>query len=192
MNKLALFILLLTASFNVFSHNVPELMKKCSLEQNALKRLVCFDEISQNQIPSHNKAAPTKQVIAPISESPKQSIVATASAEPMKKPIETSTPVETVRQSTRYQPSAEDFGLKRHAKYEESGDNVVAKVQSFRKNPFKKYIITLDNGQVWKQFDSNNLKIIVGETVTIKRGKLGTFFLSKDGVSKRLRLKRLQ
>lgn len=166
MKKLAIIIFSLTASFHALSHNVPELMKQCALEKNALKRLVCFDKISQNLEPLPNEHAPPKQVVEVHIDTPKKTIIA---AEP-----------------------AEDFGLENKSKRKESEDKIVANVISIKKDPSKKYIITLDNGHVWRQNDSTRLKIVVGESVVIKRGSFGSFFMSKDGLNKRLRVKRLK
>lgn len=166
MNKLVVFLFLLTTSFTVFGHNVLESMKKCTLEQNALKRLVCFDTISQHLTPSPKVPATPKQVIA-------------ASAEPAQQPIETTT-------------AENEFGLEHKPKTEKLADSIVANVLSIKKNPYKKYIITLDNAHVWKQSDSTKLKISVGEAVIVKRGSLGSFFMSKEGTNKRLRVKRLK
>ena len=190
MNRLIICVFLLTTSFKVFSQDLPEQLRKCSLQQNALKRLVCFDTLSQNLTPVPGATEPSKQTTVASVEP--QKLIETTSPEvvvPPKKSIAPTKAIEPVQQSISAN-TTKDFGLKRNAKFEESGDKVVAKVSAARKNPFKKYIITLDNGQVWKQFDSTSLKIAVGETVEIKRGSLGTFFLGKDGVHKRLRVKR--
>ena len=192
MNRLTICVLLLTVSFNVFSHNVTEQMRQCSLQQNALKRLVCFDIISQNLTPSAKTSVASEQTTV-ASVEPQKQVMETATpvaVAPPKKSIVTTASVQPPQQSISAKSSTEDFGLKRNARFEESGDSIVANVHSVRKNPFKKYIITLDNGQVWKQFDSTSLRITVGETVIIKRGTLGAFFLGKDGVHKRLRVKR--
>lgn len=159
MNKLTICLLLFIASFKVLSHNVTELMKKCTVEQNTLKRLACYDAISQNLTPSPKTPAPSKQLVTP-----KQSIDLTK--------------------------SAQEFGLKN--KNKELADNIVAKVLSIKKGPYKKYIITLDNSHVWKQTDSTRLRISVGDTVILERGALGSFFMGKEGKNRRLRVKRLE
>lgn len=51
-------------------------------------------------------------------------------------------------------------------------------------------IITLDNGSQWQQKDSQPLRLTVGMEVTIESGFLGAFFLSHDGVNRRIKVKR--
>lgn len=170
MNKLALLILLVAVSFKAVGHDVSKLLQQCALEKNALKRLVCFDEISQHSAPSPKAPEATKQVEA-------------SPAQPSKKTTQ-ATPVKTI--------PAKEFGLEHKPKLEELADSIVANVVSIKKDPYKKYIITLDNGHVWKQSDSTRLKLTVGEDVIVKRGLLGSFFMGKEGKNKRMRVKRLR
>jgi hypothetical protein len=199
MKKLA-FCLLFAASFNAFGHNATEQLKKCTLEQNALKRLACFDAVTQNLTPTTSEQVPSKQPKAAVVKQPKQSVEASLAkvskkitkdaVEPPKHSNETS--IEPAKQPLAKASPVEEFGFRKKTEVKKLPDSIVANVKAIRKNPFKKYIITLDNGHVWKQFDSTRLRISVGETVTIKSGILGAFFMSKEGVSKRLRVKRVK
>lgn len=86
--------------------------------------------------------------------------------------------------------SANDFGLnvdairRRQAAANpdtpKEPDQIVARVKAVASKPRGEYRITLEDGQVWEetQHSSNNLAPNVGETVTIKRGMLGSYFLS--------------
>ncbi len=51
---------------------------------------------------------------------------------------------------------------------------------------------TLDNGQVWKQTELSNLRIKSGETVIIKKGIFGAYYLSTDDSNRQIRVKRIQ
>lgn len=159
MNKLTICLSLFIASFKVLGHDVPKLMKKCTVEQNTLKRLACFDAINQNLTLSPKTQIPSKQVVTP-------------------------------KQSIARNKSAQEFGLEHKLNNKELADNIVANVLSIKKDPYKKFIITLDNNHVWKQSDSTRLKISVGDTVIVKRGAFGSFFMGKEGKNKRLRVKR--
>jgi hypothetical protein len=45
-----------------------------------------------------------------------------------------------------------------------------------------RFVATLDNGQVWSQTETNTrIDIRVGDTVTIRRGALGSYLLSDGG-----------
>jgi len=60
----------------------------------------------------------------------------------------------------------------------------------------KKHIITLNNGQVWREIGSDNVRIPKGElTATIKPKALGSFLMSLDNGKRRvsgLRVKRVK
>lgn len=51
-------------------------------------------------------------------------------------------------------------------------------------------LITLDNGQVWKQVDSSSLRLRVGDAVEIERASLGSFMLKKQGSKRSMRVSR--
>ena len=51
-------------------------------------------------------------------------------------------------------------------------------------------LVTLDNGQVWKQVDASNLRLRVGDTVDIERASLGSFMLRKKGSKRSMRVSR--
>jgi hypothetical protein len=59
------------------------------------------------------------------------------------------------------------------------------------KKPRGEYRITLEDGQVWEetQHTSSSVAPAVGDTVTIKRGMLGSYFLER-GAGLALRVKR--
>ena len=55
-----------------------------------------------------------------------------------------------------------------------------------------KKIITFSDGSVWQQSDSAYLKIEEGQQVSIERGLLGSFYLSVEGINKRMKVKRVK
>ena len=65
-------------------------------------------------------------------------------------------------------------------------DSIKAGVTKVSYNRYRRFIVTLDNGQVWRQTDSDTLKARFSttekNTVTITRGLLGSFHLSIDGL----------
>jgi hypothetical protein len=71
-------------------------------------------------------------------------------------------------------------------------EQLVARVEAVTTRPRGEYRITLEGGQVWEetQHSSSAMPPEVGETVTIKRGLLGSYFLSQS-VGLALRVKRI-
>lgn len=90
-----------------------------------------------------------------------------------------------------------DFGLSEAAKRAldpekakvEMPESVTDKVTSVRHKPTGELVVTLANGQVWLQIDSDSrAKVGVGQTVTIKKASLGSYLLvGPDKVATRVR-----
>ena len=66
---------------------------------------------------------------------------------------------------------------------------LTAKVAAVGRKPYGELVVTLDNKQVWVQIDvDNKARVNPGDTVTIKRGTLGSYLLvSPNGVATRVR-----
>ncbi|MEM7017941.1 MAG: hypothetical protein AAF512_11475, partial [Pseudomonadota bacterium] len=62
----------------------------------------------------------------------------------------------------------------------ESIRSKITKVQ--RSNAFKRYMITLENGQVWRQMERKYLSIKTGQTVIIKRTFFAHFLETERGI----------
>lgn len=69
-------------------------------------------------------------------------------------------------------------------------DSLSATVTKLQKYSYDKVLITLDNGQVWKQVDGSNVRLRVGDTVEIERASLGSFMLKKQGSKRTMRVSR--
>ena len=129
---------------------------RCAAQQDEKSQLACY-----NQIAAHLKtgAAPAAQAAA-------------AEAPPARRVIGT----------------AADFGLESvpfDTKGPEKLAQITAKVASVRYNFFHIFTVTLDNGQVWRQMDSDSsiarFKTDKPEVVTISRGFLDSFHLTIQG-----------
>lgn len=84
------------------------------------------------------------------------------------------------------------FGKTRHTDAERATmqSTLSQKVSLARVDARNMFIITLENGQVWRQSDGR-LKIKQGDVVVIKKGSLGSHFLQLEGRSKSVRVKRV-
>ena len=69
-------------------------------------------------------------------------------------------------------------------------DSLSATVTRLQRYRYEKVLITLDNGQVWKQIDASSLRLRVGDTVDIRRAALGSFMLRKQGNNRTMRVSR--
>lgn len=74
---------------------------------------------------------------------------------------------------------------------------ISAKVAEIRVNRFGKVTLTLDNGQVWRQLDSDNKTIRFGKedklyTARVKRSTFGNYMLTIEELKRTIRVKRIE
>lgn len=147
---------------------VHQAVELCRAEQNALRRLTCYDAIN---LASADKADSKPQPLQ-ASEQPQQATSKPATAKPAK--------------------SDDDrFGLE-HKEQVDADETLRVTVKSVRYTPRKELIVEFDNGQRWRQVGSDHYTIAVGQQHTIKRGVLNAFFLANDNNNRTIRIKREQ
>ncbi len=71
-------------------------------------------------------------------------------------------------------------------------DSLSATVTKLQQYSYDKVLITLDNGQLWRQVDASNLRLRSGDAVVIERAALGSFMLKKPGSKRSMRVSREQ
>ena len=128
-----------------------EAMLACANEQDDARRLRCFDS-----------------VVAGMRRAPAAPTVAAAPA-PASAPARAPAPAAA---------SAEDkFGARGDVKPEELQE-ITAKVTAISIKPYGEHVVTLDNGQVWVEIQTNSrIKLKTGDTVKIETGALNSFRL---------------
>ncbi len=67
-------------------------------------------------------------------------------------------------------------------------DRIETIVVAVHKSASGKAVITLDNGQVWKQSDSSRARLSVNDKVTIRRRSFGSYSLYSTKTSIRVKL----
>ncbi|WJG09097.1 hypothetical protein [Aliiglaciecola sp. LCG003] len=163
---------------NAQAESISEAMKNCGQVQNSLKRLVCYDKII-NDMNRYGGLDDLMSVPAPL---------------PSRSSTKIPENVSDAKVAAVVAPVAEkdDFGMEHRQTNENNPDKIYAKVTGLSKGAYKKYVITLDNGQVWNQTEGGSFSLEEGEAVYIERGALGSFYLSKDDINRRLRVKRVK
>jgi hypothetical protein len=86
--------------------------------------------------------------------------------------------------------------VKRNAKTQ-AIDSISARLKDYAYNPFGKFIITLSNGQIWKQLDADDAHAIFhkdpsANRVKITRGFLGSYNLYINGGYRVFKVRRLR
>ena len=134
------------------------------------QRLSCFD-----------------QIVSRLDATP---VIAESAPEPINRVVET--PVATATQTPALQQQlAEKFGLKK-PKPEEVIEEIASKVSAVGVDLNKKMLVTLENGQQWRQIDREYLHIQPGDSCIVKRGAIGSFLLGIEGSKKRIRVRRVE
>ncbi len=193
-------LMILVSPFGIASTTIDEL-SICAKKEDSLQRLVCYDKLAQisKNKPSQQKTQqqPPVQVTTteridplPLTEQRSQSKLVLikpdqASISPVMEP---KTVVDTTNNISQQQAT---FGYENKQSTEELIDQIKSKITKVKKNRFGSQTITLDNGQVWQQTSGTRLKLKRGQTVIIERGALGSFFIGKEGINKRIRAKRV-
>jgi hypothetical protein len=182
MKTRALSLITMLCAFSAFSANaetVGEALQKCRNTENSLKRLVCYDRVAKS-LDQYDGANEQVGALKPFPVARPQGAAPSQQAVPP-----------TATQSAP-QSAASEFGLENRKKPTNQLEAVSLTITDISKSLRGKYVVTFSDGSVWQQTDENYVKIEVGQTVTIDRGFLGAFFLGVEGVSKRMKVKRLK
>ncbi|MCV2884584.1 hypothetical protein OE749_07745 [Aestuariibacter sp. AA17] len=174
--------LLITGSAQ--AETIQQALQVCGQEQNSLKRLVCYDGIVQN-MSRYSEMEALMAVPAPLSSNGQL-------REPTKRNSKnTESAYQSVPSATVTSPD-ERFGIEHRASTESAKEKIFATVTSIDKDAYNKIRVTLSNGHVWKQTDSQRMSLNKGDEVYVERGVLGAFYLSKEESNRRARVKRIQ
>ncbi len=164
----ALGLLALPITAQAGSHDaLLQAMQQCSTFTDNERRLSCYDELS----------AQVKQALATDSSAP-QAVG------------EQATPQQF---GSEYLPGQ---ASKPGQVQEGPIDSVTANVTDYALNPFGKFVVFLESGQVWKQIDGEadiaNFKKGGENTVMISRGFLGSYNMQINGSNKVFKVKRIK
>jgi len=69
-------------------------------------------------------------------------------------------------------------------------DSLSGEIAGLQQVGYDKVLITLDNGQIWRQVDASQLRLRTGDSVVIERAALGSFMLKKQGSKRTMRVSR--
>ncbi|NKF51263.1 hypothetical protein G3R49_11925 [Shewanella sp. WXL01] len=145
---------------------------QCGGVQDKLDRLICYDKLA---------ASVGTMSIQPVANSTEQAppvVVANTAS------------VSTASVSESITSQQQEFGLKK--KVEEEVEKISATIVNVKKDPYDAFIITLDNGQVWKQSESRRYKLKPGQVVSIETGMFGSFNLGVEDRNSTTRVKRVK
>lgn len=153
-------------------------LQACTFIENDANRLLCYDNTMAGKSLSRKDQAGTA-VDAPANNSTTKAAVATGAASV----AVTQAPTKTKN---------EDFGLEHKEVAKDNDDEIKATVKSVDEAPYGELIITLENGQQWRQIGSDSMRISSNDDIVISRGMFNSFLLRKEGQNRSIRVKRTQ
>ena len=168
-------------------------------------RLKCYDEQAARQKRAASSVKAPATAASTAAASPPTAASPTTAASPATAASSASGaahPTAPTPPPARSAAGSSDFGLEGDALRRKQAaanpetpkepEQLVSRVKDVTTKPRGEYRITLEDGQVWEEtaHSSSVLPPHVGDTVTIKRGMLGSYFLSQStGLA--LRVKRI-
>ncbi len=163
------------AALPVQAETLAGALNKCKAEDNSLQRLVCYDRVVKNM-----------QQYSGLDEAVKQGYTVPSASRNAAVPAPATAPVPPAQKAP-----APQFGLEHKEDQDTLPQTMTASVSKVEKTARDQYLITLDNGMVWRQADNERYRIKTGDSVTIERGMLGAFYLSRPDANRRIKVRRV-
>jgi hypothetical protein len=167
MKKPALSLLLSIALTSVWSveagaaEPLVDKLETCAQTQDTLQRLACFDR----------EFAPFRPRRAAV-----PAVAAAPATPPMPAPVAPAPP----------SFGEEKLRAKVKPDVQEEEQVLHARIASLREVSPDSYLVTLDNGQVWRHEDQRlGAFLREGEAITIRKAAFGTYRLTRDGVEQK-------
>jgi hypothetical protein len=74
----------------------------------------------------------------------------------------------------------------------ETPESIEARITEIQESSHNKKIVTLENGQIWKQNDTGRIFWKAGDLIIVERAMFGSFFMKPANGGKKMRVKRLK
>jgi hypothetical protein len=150
---------------------IPEGLRRCATESDDLRRLACYDaEIAGSGRVISNASGNVAGASAATPDPSAAKAASDAAPKPDSSAAATKAPADP----------ADEFGLRRDPKKEPGtkAAEVSSSVAAFSRGVDRRLVVTLENGQVWREIAPNEaVRLQTGDTVRIERGSLGSFLL---------------
>ncbi len=162
---------------------LPTELIDCRALTSSVARLDCYDQAIDAYVASPSPAAERRTAENPAPVAP-----AAAAATAASEPVLSSGPVLS-QEDLFGQGETEMRKSLQEATDTKEIDRIEAVVVEVYKSASGKAVITLDNGQVWKQSDASRTHLSVNDKVTIRRRSFGSYTLFNKKNS--IRVKRI-
>ena len=162
---------------------LPAELIDCRALTSSVARLDCYDQA----IDAHT-AAPSQAAKHGTAENPAPVAPTAAAATAVSEPVLSSEPALS-QEDLFGQGETELRKSVQEATDTKEIDRIEAIIVEVHKSASGKAVITLDNGQVWKQSDSSRARLSINDKVTIRRRSFGSYSLYSTKTS--IRVKRI-
>lgn len=162
--------LLFCCATSVNATELSALLKQCAALASTTERIACYDKVANNEQKQDSQVS--EQVPTPVMPASKQQ------AYPENQPV--SVVDKFGASKLKNQPS-------------DVPEQITLTIASTEQDRYEKWILTMSNGQVWKQIDSNTFsRYRQGDDIEIRKGVLGSFLLKKVNANKSIRVTRVK
>lgn len=179
----------------------------CAAKTNAKERLACYDAIAaklkSGDVVATPVPAPTP---APVAAAPVAPAPATVAATPVVPPPAAPAPVAAapapvaaapapaVQPESQFGAEHLDKPTREAAGQPQQLDEIKGSITTISFLPNGRALVTLNNGQVWRQIDGDNdhFRGKEGESATIERGIFGSYNLTVDGHNQMIKVQRVR
>ena len=158
---------------------------KCGGIEDSRERIACYDRIA------HSAAGAAEEAQRPPPEAQDETPAPEETAPPT---LAEPSPRSATAAPLTAPDAIDDFGAE---KLRHSGgelrDRVVAEIAAVRKLSRGNFQLALDNGQTWREIEYDKYtRYAVGDTVEIRRGRLGTYDLVSRQTGHRSKVRRIE
>ena len=172
------------ASSGVAANELQNAIEDCRRVTTAIARLDCYDAIALTETAASSDSAQAESPANPEADVP------AGESAPAAAGVASAATAAVAATADERANEEEEFGLELDVK--DALQSVTSEVTAERANAKGGLVLTLANGQVWQQMDGQKLFLDVGDTVTIERGALSAFYLTRDGKGRRYKFSRVQ
>ena len=161
---------------------------ECGKIDNDRARIACYDRIARAQSdpaePAEAAREPRLQAAEPRDDPPAEQAPSKPSASV---PAASAGPLEG-------QAAVDAFGADKLSHRKRGGlDRIVAGITGVRKLSRGNFQLTLDNGQKWREIEYDKYaRYSVGDTIEIRRGRVGTYDLVSRATGHRNKVRRIR
>jgi hypothetical protein len=163
---LSLFLVVISTSSLANQNSVlSDGLSRCMQVVDNQQRLECFDQLSN-------------KTIVPLSTLPVEEVKEVAAK------------VEYAQQEEAKR--IDDFAKETLKDPQEEVEGITGTISNLKKLIRGQWVIDLENGQKWQQTDTATLKLVIGDRINLEKGSFGSVSLSKEGLNRTIRVKRLK